>query len=641
VPIRIWLPIRQKLRNIVLKPEGTNMAEGLLEGVLGGEEKKIDPTVSGAEPLAAAIATSLANQSPEVAAETVAFLRQQTKVLRLQEKNLDAEYVCFESEAGPRLLALRLRTGFQLFFALITTVIGLALAIAIYAATQSRSVVIEPFEISSIVASEVPNGRIVAAGLLDQITMIQANTRLYKSSTSDLAAAWSQEASLVIPEVGLSLNQIDYFLRQKLGHDVHISGDVVRASSDRIALTVRGLDVIPMSFVGSPSDLNALLQQAAEYLYGEANIIGFSRYLDDKREYRREVDYLQSHISKAPKNLLPELLNGLALALQNDQGRSTYPQQKSLYEQAIRIAPKLATSYDNLAMSFAIYGEEERAVPVIQNALNQGIKPSDLQSVGLIFYDLELFRTFYEEDIASSNGTGATEGGKEQFLVAQFNALQHDTEAAKQVLNSVPMDAQSVDDIALYFPAAAFIAAEDGDLQGAIESWDRSFKNSEFATWVNNVLYIRSCLAAVDYQRADMPAKADAALDAPKRIMGADTYVDCYRSRGDVLELRGDWKAAQEWYAKAVNLAPSLPAGYYSWGVALEKHGDLAGAAEKLRLANQKGPHWADPLKAWGDVLVKQGNTKEALTKYDEALKYAPNWKQLKAARKALAKQKT
>jgi tetratricopeptide (TPR) repeat protein len=148
---------------------------------------------------------------------------------------------------------------------------------------------------------------------------------------------------------------------------------------------------------------------------------------------------------------------------------------------------------------------------------------------------------------------------------------------------------------------------------------------------------VSSCYPAVTYQKIGQPQKADAALDK----VGALTFVQCYRFQGDVLDLRGDWAGAQEWYEKAVKLVPSSPAGYYSWGVALAKHGDLAGAAAKLDLANQKGPHWADPLKAWGDVLVKQGNTKDALTKYDEALKYAPNWKLLKEAREAVAKLKS
>jgi tetratricopeptide (TPR) repeat protein len=124
-------------------------------------------------------------------------------------------------------------------------------------------------------------------------------------------------------------------------------------------------------------------------------------------------------------------------------------------------------------------------------------------------------------------------------------------------------------------------------------------------------------------------------------MSGTARYVDCYRFRGDVLDLRRDWEGAKDWYAKAVELAPDLPAGYYSWGVALAKHGDLVGAESKLKDANQRGSHWADPLKAWGDVLVKQGKTEDALAKYDEALKYAPNWKQLKDAREAIAKQKS
>jgi predicted Zn-dependent protease len=150
--------------------------------------------------------------------------------------------------------------------------------------------------------------------------------------------------------------------------------------------------------------------------------------------------------------------------------------------------------------------------------------------------------------------------------------------------------------------------------------------------WSN---YGYNCFVAPAEEAAGHRDKAEAVLKT------GGTFVDCYRFHGDILDGRGDWKGAQEWYSKAVELAPDLPAGYYSWGVALAKHGDLAGAEAKLRDANQRGPHWADPLKAWGDVLVKQGNAKGALVKYDEGLKYAPNWKQLKEARQAAANQKT
>jgi hypothetical protein len=59
--------------------------------------------------------------------------------------------------------------------------------------------------------------------------------------------------------------------------------------------------------------------------------------------------------------------------------------------------------------------------------------------------------------------------------------------------------------------------------------------------------------------------------------------------------VRGYWKGAQAWYAKAEKLGPDMLSGYYSWDVALAKHGDLAGAAAKFATANKVGPHWADP----------------------------------------------
>ena len=78
-----------------------------------------------------------------------------------------------------------------------------------------------------------------------------------------------------------------------------------------------------------------------------------------------------------------------------------------------------------------------------------------------------------------------------------------------------------------------------------------------------------SCWIALAEEAAGHPDKADAVLKT------SGTFVYCYRFRGDILDHRGDWAAAQKVYAEAVALAPDLLAGYYSWGVALEKHGEL------------------------------------------------------------------
>jgi tetratricopeptide (TPR) repeat protein len=243
------------------------------------------------------------------------------------------------------------------------------------------------------------------------------------------------------------------------------------------------------------------------------------------------------------------------------------------------------------------------------------------------------------EEIHATGGTGNAAHGPEVLLLAELDAQLHDVESASLRLAPAVWRHDYVLDVAEAEYAQALLAEETGNLSGAAKHWDtfvEVYSNLEVANKMPSTI----CHAAPVYAKLGDTAKADAALDAPIKVFGIGTYVDCYRFRGDVLELRGDWAGAQDWYAKAVKLAPSLPAGYYGWGVALAKHRDFVAAAAKLEQATERGPHWADPLKAWGDVLVNQGHAQEALAKYDKALQYARNWKQLKNARGAVAQQK-
>jgi tetratricopeptide (TPR) repeat protein len=241
-------------------------------------------------------------------------------------------------------------------------------------------------------------------------------------------------------------------------------------------------------------------------------------------------------------------------------------------------------------------------------------------------------------DLESHGGVGTliTGAGAENLQIAETEAQMHDTVAPALRLKTTTVDEKDISSVAATANVRAFLAEEAGDLKAAAREWD-SFAVAYADPVVSTANPQQICFAAVTYEKTGQPAKADAAL----KPYGDPPLVDCFRFKGDVMDLRGDWAGAQEWYAKAVKLGPSIPSGYYSWGMALFRHGDLDGATAKFKDANHKSPHWADPLKAWGDVLVKQGNTKDALAKYDEALKYAPNWMQLKEARESLARPST
>jgi hypothetical protein len=164
------------------------MAEGLLEGALGGEEEK--PEVEAPEPLAgieafaAAIAAKLAGSDPGVARKTEEFFADQSQLLKVQKRHLEEEHEARlhflrgqAREVDIRRFGLRLRVGFQLFLVLVATIIGLGAAVMIHDAVTSRRVVIEPFHAPPPLAARGIDGTVVAAMLLDDLSGLQDATR--------------------------------------------------------------------------------------------------------------------------------------------------------------------------------------------------------------------------------------------------------------------------------------------------------------------------------------------------------------------------------------------------------------------------------------------------------------------------------
>ena len=86
---------------------------------------------------------------------------------------------------------------------------------------------IEPFDIAPNVAAEVPSGKIVAAGLLDVLTRIQAASRA-SIEHRKLSNAWTNEISIEVPETGISIGQLERTIKTRFGHDQHIDGDLAK-----------------------------------------------------------------------------------------------------------------------------------------------------------------------------------------------------------------------------------------------------------------------------------------------------------------------------------------------------------------------------------------------------------------------------
>jgi tetratricopeptide (TPR) repeat protein len=631
------------------------MAEGLLGGILGEEDEKPEveasENIAGADAFAAAVAARLAGNDPGVARKTEIFLEKHAQLLELQAANLRSEHASRlhflqgqAREVDIRRLGLKLRVGFQLILALLATAVAVGLIIMVRDAITSRSVVIEPIDVAPNLSNQVPSGKILAASVLDVLTNIQAANHSGAERRA-LSNGWTSEISIEVPETGISFSQLERILKTRFGHDQHIDGDLVQGEHGGLALTVRGTGIRPRTFSDDGHNLEKLLLDAGEYVYGQSQPGLWTSYLANNDRADDAIRFAQSAYSTVDPGERPYVLNYWAGAVSAKGGPGAMAEALSLWRETIRLKPDYYTGYNNIMFALDGLGEEEALVHVGEQLMKvaggrPGRAPEEMyQNYDEIVRDLKAQRAEGLAELAlhSGIGTTSTPTGSENLNMAFVEAQMHDDEGAAFTLKTTSLDEHNLPDVAVAAMDRAQISEQRGDHKAAAEAWDvftRIYKSSiEYSTNSKPTI----CYSAVTYELVGESAKADAALDA----VGDVHFVDCYRFRGDVLELRGDWAGAQDWYAKSVQLGPSIPSGYYSWGVALAKHGDLAGAVARFKEANQHGPHWADPLKAWGDILAKQGLRKDALTKYDEAIKYAPNWKQLKQARDAVALQKT
>jgi hypothetical protein len=125
------------------------------------------------DPTAAAIAAEAAKSDPVLAQEASAYFREQSHLIEVQTEHLHEQRAVNLSLLKLKRFDERFKVGLRAFVILIATVIGIFGVLLVHDAVKSRSVVIEPFEISPVLATQSLNERNVAAGLLDRQTQLQ------------------------------------------------------------------------------------------------------------------------------------------------------------------------------------------------------------------------------------------------------------------------------------------------------------------------------------------------------------------------------------------------------------------------------------------------------------------------------------
>ena len=127
------------------------------------------------------------------------------------------------------------------------------IAYLVWNAARSNEFIIDLFSVPPDLAEKGISGDELAGELVDHLLTMQAQTESFRAPQS-YTDNFGENIKLEIPETGISLTELDRFLREKLGNEVHISGALFHTASG-LKLTARAGAAAGVTVDGSENDL--------------------------------------------------------------------------------------------------------------------------------------------------------------------------------------------------------------------------------------------------------------------------------------------------------------------------------------------------------------------------------------------------
>ena len=606
-------------------------AEGIGAALGPDEGEENNAEGGGVDAVGMALALDAAHHDPLLGPEVRTYLNRQRALVDLQIKHFDEEHTLAIAAARRKGFSDRMRICLQVLGAVVIGGIIIGAALALWDAANDRSVVIDAISAPEDLAQRGFTGEVVAKHILDRLAEINTTSGTIRAANS-YSNSLGGGIKLEIPETGISIGELSRLLHEKLGHAIHVGGEITR-SGENVTVRIRlGADYEAES-TGPEANLPALVQEASTKIYAQTQAYRYGWWLYSQGDFPAAAATFRHLAATGPLIERVWALHGLAIVAESSRDSIRYDRQ------VLQLDPSFFLSHLTIAQVYYIQGHDEAGLKEAEAAIaapayNSGLSRNgvaELRAEAVSYRDRSLGD--YQGEVASDTtiaDTADTDGRRlaEWRSVARALIMLHDLSAASDILDRLPAPDSARLDAALTFVKSEYLA-QSGNWQGAIpglESIRAMMPNLQGAHAVENFRTGVYPLLAEAYVRVGRNADADAVLG----LLPLDIY-DGWRARGRIASLRHDYTAADKAFAEAVRQAPSIPHAYLDWGDMLAAKGDLAGAIQKYTEANRLGPHWADPLKAWGDVLDRQGHPRDALKKYRQALKRAPHWAQLQA----------
>jgi len=501
---------------------------------------------------------------------------------------------------------------------------ALGLAVLAWQASQADGIVLEPFTVPATLQADGVNGEVVASQVLDELSRLRAETTSV-SRAREYGDDWGRDIKLMIPSAGITLGDLQTALRQWLGHETHITGEVYRTPGG-LALRARVRGGQPLRVVGSPGDPEPLAQALGRAIYRETQPARYARWLADHADLTGAITEAQraATVSKDPRDRA-EAYSQLSYALNLSErfAEAVPPAQR---------ARALAPDWWYPAYALATYeinmGHMEAAARHMRDAVR--LRPGDRSlpkpERGVAFYRARV--ALLENDFGEAVRQYQL-AEQDPAMVALYGiqldrglvtalAQTHDIQGAYQRLNHPLHDEpwRTAFNLDQMIGSRSVILRMSEDWPGQLGMVADGRLGPVAAFNVGNW----SMVGLAQAESGDVAAGLTTLAPLPADCDG------CSLNRARALGLAGRYAEADGLAASVEARSPSLPAASFLRGRIALDAGNPAGAIVHLREAHRRQPRWAEPLSYEGDALARLGRWQEAEAAYAKADPLAPKW---------------
>jgi tetratricopeptide (TPR) repeat protein len=578
----------------------------------------VTPDTSAA---AVALALSRKRGGARTDARLDEFLEKQTRMLDLQMEHLHEQRALQEKHLRLRYFGDRLRVGLQLLGIAFGLVLALVIGAAAWSAYQDHGVVIEAFSVPPDLAARGLTGQVAASQLLDRLAELQAQT-VTSRPASTYANDWGGDIKVEIPETGVSIGELNRYLRQWLGSETKIGGEIVRTPTG-LAVTARAGDAPGRRFAGAEADVDGLIAQAAEAVYRQTQPYRYAVYLSSRGRGDEAIAAFARLARSGPvEDRAWAYVGWGSIEFQ----RSQFAEAVKHVQAALALNPRLQPAFPILGLSLSAMGSSgpvidttHQELKLLQSGRAIGLPGGAAAAAGRIRL-LEAIDASAAGDYSRAAALalsvpeisfeGAAQGFHPDMFAATALMKLHDVARARQVRTS-PTTVS---------PYQVF-SLRTNELT-ALDDWPGLARLLETANAEQ-----RALLASSPYALAQVYAHVGRLTEAEALV--SNTPFDCQPClsvRGLIASQRRDWAAADRWYGLAAGVAGPFSDPLIDWAQSLLARNDPDGAIARLAQAHRMTPKFADPLELWGEALMRKGDFAGAIGKFAEADKTAPRW---------------